>query len=72
MTGARRAGIGDRWGPVNGGTSIASAELEMNVAGFRHLPVVAEHENVIGILSKPDLLRARPGHRRSTRWRAAS
>jgi CBS domain-containing protein len=51
--------------PVKATTTIARAELEMKVAGFRHLPVVDEHENLIGILSNRDLLAAPHGEKRA-------
>jgi CBS domain-containing protein len=39
--------------------SVARAEAEMGVAGFRHLPVVDSGNNLVGVLSNRDLLRAR-------------
>jgi len=51
---------------VKATTTIARAELEMRVAGFRHLPVVDDHENLIGVLSNRDLLRARQGRKRAS------
>jgi CBS domain-containing protein len=39
------------------GDTIDLAELDMNLAGIRHLPIVDEHGNLVGILSNRDLLR---------------
>jgi CBS domain-containing protein len=45
--------------------TIALARREMRRAGIHHLPVVDEHQNLIGVISKTDLTegRSRPGRR---------
>jgi CBS domain-containing protein len=35
--------------------TIATAQREMQRAGIRHLPVVDEHHNLIGIISSSDV-----------------
>ena len=39
--------------------TIATARREMRRAGFRHLPVVDEHQNLLGIISSTDLTNGR-------------
>ena len=45
--------------------TIALARREMRRAGIHHLPVVDEHQNLIGVISRTDLTegRSRPGRR---------
>ena len=44
------------------GESIGRAELDMELADVRHIPVVDERSNLVGILSNRDVLRALGGH----------
>jgi CBS domain-containing membrane protein len=43
---------------VRAGDSLEAARQQMEMAGIRHLPVVDDAQQVIGILSDRDLLRA--------------
>jgi CBS domain-containing protein len=45
---------------VKASDALDLARDQMEVAGIRHLPVVDEHQQVVGILSNRDLLRAGP------------
>lgn len=40
---------------------IESADLEMQLADIRHIPVVGDHDRLVGILSHRDLLRSLGG-----------
>jgi CBS domain-containing protein len=42
---------------------IEAADLEMKMANVRHIPVVGEHNQLVGILSDRDLLRSLSGPR---------
>ena len=40
--------------------TVGDAREQMELARIRHIPVVDEHERVVGIVSSRDLLRSRP------------
>jgi len=46
---------------VHARDSLETARTQMELAGIRHLPVVDDAQQVIGILSNRDLLRAEKG-----------
>jgi CBS domain-containing protein len=46
---------------IRAGDSLDLARDQMEVAGIRHLPVIDDRQQVIGILSNRDLLRASRG-----------
>jgi CBS domain-containing protein len=46
---------------VRASDSLELARDQMEVAGIRHLPVIDDAQQVVGILSNRDLLRARKG-----------
>jgi CBS domain-containing protein len=41
---------------VRDADTLAAAQREMELAGIQHLPVVDEHQNLVGILSSTDVL----------------
>lgn len=45
---------------LHAGDTAGNAREQMSLARIRHIPVVDDHERVIGIVSSRDLLRSRP------------
>jgi CBS domain-containing membrane protein len=52
---------------VREGDSIATADLEMKLGSLRHIPVVDDRGNLIGLLSARDVLASLAGGKRKVR-----